>query len=62
MWQVFARILPAGLLLQAKAARRWRALQAAGANPTLHSIRADIAIWCRNEGVKTKTLCANPAS
>ena len=43
------------LLVQAEAARRWKALRAAGANPTLHSIRDDLAIWCRNEGVKTKT-------
>lgn len=43
------------LLIQAEAAKRWKALRAAGANPTLHSIRDDLAIWCRNEGVKTKT-------
>jgi len=43
------------LLVQAEAAKRWKALRAAGANPTRHSIRDDLAIWCRNEKVKTKT-------
>lgn len=49
------------LLVQAEAARRWTVLRAAGANPTPHSIRDDLATWCRTEGVKTKTGI-NPSS
>lgn len=43
------------LLVQAEAARRWKVLRVSGANPTPHSIRDDLATWCREQGVSTKT-------
>lgn len=43
------------LLVQAEAARRWKVLRMSGANPTVYSIRDDLAIWCRDQGIKTKT-------
>lgn len=41
------------LLIQAEAARRWKLLREAGANPTKNSIKGDLAIWCRESGVLT---------
>jgi hypothetical protein len=43
------------LLVQAEAARLWKVLRMSGANPTVHSIRDDLAIWCRKQGIRTKT-------
>lgn len=43
------------MLVQAEAARHWAALRKDGANPTKFSIKDDLARWCRENGVKTKT-------
>jgi hypothetical protein len=41
------------LLIQAEAAKRWKLLRDAGANPTKHNIKDDLANWCRETGVLT---------
>jgi len=43
------------LLIQAEAARRWTTLRRSGANPTKLNILDDLARWCRENGVKTRT-------
>ncbi|MBE0625682.1 MAG: hypothetical protein IH606_12815 [Burkholderiales bacterium] len=43
------------LRVQTEAARRWAELRKAGANPTKFSIRDDLASWCQQAGVKTKS-------
>ena len=42
------------LLVQAEAAKRWKALRAAGANPTKHNIKDDLATWCKKTNVLTR--------
>jgi len=41
------------LLIQAEAARRWKLLREAGANPTKNNIKDDLAKWCRESSVAT---------
>jgi hypothetical protein len=41
------------LLIQAEAARRWKQLRKAGANPTKNNIKDDLANWCRESNVVT---------
>lgn len=41
------------LLVQAEAARRWKLLREAGANPTKNNIKDDLAKWCRDRRVET---------
>lgn len=41
------------LRIQAEAARRWKVLRDAGANPTKHNIKDDLAKWCRETNVLT---------
>lgn len=43
------------MLIQIEAAKRWKALRGSGASPTKFSIRDDLARWCNETGVKTKT-------
>jgi hypothetical protein len=41
------------LLVQVEAAKRWKILRGAGANPTKNNIKDDLATWCRETGVLT---------
>lgn len=41
------------LLIQAEAARRWKMLRDAGANPTKNNIKDDLAKWCQKNSVTT---------
>lgn len=41
------------LLIQAEAARRWKLLRDAGANPTKNNLKDDLAKWCRESSVAT---------
>jgi len=44
------------LQVQAEAARMFLKLRAIGCKPTKHSIKDDLAKWCKETGVKTKSL------
>jgi len=41
--------------IQAEAAIRWRKLRKVGCNPTKHSLKDDLAGWCRTEAIMTNT-------
>lgn len=41
------------LLIQAEAAKRWKSLRGAGANPTKNNIKGDLATWCKETNVLT---------
>jgi len=41
--------------VQAEAAKRWTSLRAARCNPTRNSLVDELAKWCRENGVKTKS-------
>jgi|APFre7841882630_1041343.scaffolds.fasta_scaffold17117_4 hypothetical protein len=39
--------------VQAEASAHWRSLRQSGADPTIHSILARMAQWCRDNDVRT---------
>lgn len=41
--------------VQAEATRRWREYRKAGCNPTAHSLKDELAKWCRDEHIRTKS-------
>ena len=49
------------MVVQIEAARRWAELRKAGANPTKHALRLDLAKWCQGQGIKTK-MGINPSA
>ncbi len=41
--------------IQAEAAKRWRQQRELGCNPTKHSLKDELANWCKEQDIKTKT-------